>query len=417
MSFIYSKEILDGVSSRRKFFGIPIYIRNDILGVITRKYFLGIWKTVTYPEGKRYYLFGIKVKNKGKTYDLPKNITSTYNVQNTSKVSADNLNSNKPKPKISDNIINSVSTTPELQGLYKQITDLTSTVNLLKDKLNLCYYETANFKNLVQCQHLHQKVFGPYRNAFKGRNVVLVATGPTAKYYRPIKDAIYVGVNNACLLDNVELDYLFCQDFYMGEEKIDKIVHYRAGKCKKFFGRIPDNRIEACHRSKDAQHVRRCPRYLVDEAEASEYYVEKTKKKAEEILNTADGSESLFDYLLTIHNEILKNAEYDYTLESDGAYEAFGVLTAGSGVCESYSRAYQYLCQCIGVDNLLIVGTSNDEPHMWNMVMLGGEWYHADLTWDDGDNGGIEYYYFAFNDKNLKDYGCLLYTSPSPRDS
>lgn len=65
----------------------------------------------------------------------------------------------------------------------------------------------------------------------------------------------------------------------------------------------------------------------------------------------------------------------------------------------------QYLCQCIGVDNLLIVGTSNDEPHMWNMVMLGGEWYHADLTWDDGDNGGIEYYYFAFNDKNLKDYG------------
>ncbi len=139
--------------------------------------------------------------------------------------------------------------------------------------------------------------------------------------------------------------------------------------------------------------------------EASEYHVEKTKKRAEEILNTADGSESLFDYLLTIHDEILKNAEYDYTLESDGAYEAFGVLTAGSGVCESYSRAYQYLCQCIGVDNLLVVGTSNDEPHMWNMVMLGGEWYHADFTWDDGDGIEIGYYYFAFNDKNLKDYG------------
>lgn len=139
--------------------------------------------------------------------------------------------------------------------------------------------------------------------------------------------------------------------------------------------------------------------------EASEYHVEKTKKRAEEILNTADGSESLFDYLLTIHDEILKNAEYDYTLESDGAYEPFGVLTAGSGVCESYSRAYQYLCQCIGVDNLLVVGTSNDEPHMWNMVMLGGEWYHADFTWDDGDGNEIGYYYFAFNDKNLKDYG------------
>ena len=59
----------------------------------------------------------------------------------------------------------------------------------------------------------------------------------------------------------------------------------------------------------------------------------------------------------------------------------------------------------IALTFIVIVGTSNDEPHMWNMVMLGGEWYHADLTWDDGDNGGIEYYYFAFNDKNLKDYG------------
>lgn len=136
-----------------------------------------------------------------------------------------------------------------------------------------------------------------------------------------------------------------------------------------------------------------------------EYYVEQTEKKAEEILEKADGAESLIEYLLDIHDEILKNAEYDYSLEGDGSYEAFGVLLNGSGVCESYSRAYQYLCQCIGVDNLLVVGMSGDEPHMWNMVRLDGEWYHADLTWDDGDNNVIDYYYFSFNDKNLKEYG------------
>ena len=43
--------------------------------------------------------------------------------------------------------------------------------------------------------------------------------------------------------------------------------------------------------------------------------------------------------------------------------------------------------------------------HMWNMVQLDGEWYHADLTWDDGDNNMIDYYYFSFNDNNLADYG------------
>lgn len=136
-----------------------------------------------------------------------------------------------------------------------------------------------------------------------------------------------------------------------------------------------------------------------------EYYVEQTEKRAEEILKKADGSESLIDYLLTIHDEILSNAEYDYSLEGEGAYEAFGVLTTGSGVCESYSRAYQYLCQCIGVDNILVVGMSGDDPHMWNMVRLGDNWYHADLTWDDGDYDEIDYYYFSFNDKNLKEYG------------
>ena len=139
--------------------------------------------------------------------------------------------------------------------------------------------------------------------------------------------------------------------------------------------------------------------------EKTEFYVSKTEERAIEILSKADGSETLIDYLLTIHDEILKSAEYDYSLDGDGAYEAFGVLTTGSGVCESYSRAYQYLCQCIGVDNILVVGMSGDDPHMWNMVRLGDDWYHADLTWDDGDNGEIDYYYFSFNDNNLRTYG------------
>lgn len=136
-----------------------------------------------------------------------------------------------------------------------------------------------------------------------------------------------------------------------------------------------------------------------------EYYVQQTENRAEQILAKADGAESLVDYLLDIHDEILKSAEYDYSLKGNGTYEAFGVLNTGSGVCESYSRAYQYLCQCIAVDNILVVGLSDDEPHMWNMVQLDGEWYHADLTWDDGDNNMIDYYYFSFNDNNLADYG------------
>ena len=137
----------------------------------------------------------------------------------------------------------------------------------------------------------------------------------------------------------------------------------------------------------------------------TEYYAKKVKQKSQEILKEADGAETLSEYLLSIHNSILKEASYDYLFSDPGVYEAFGVLVDGTGVCESYSRAFQYLCQCIGVDNILVVGLSGDEPHMWNMIMLDDDWYHSDLTWDDEGNGSIIYDFFCFNDMNLKTYG------------
>lgn len=137
----------------------------------------------------------------------------------------------------------------------------------------------------------------------------------------------------------------------------------------------------------------------------TEYYAKKVKQKSQEILKEADGAETLSEYLLSIHNSILKEASYDYSFSEPGVYEAFGVLVDGTGVCESYSRAFQYLCQCIGVDNILVVGLSGDEPHMWNMIMLDDDWYHSDLTWDDEDGGSIIYDFFCFNDTNLYTYG------------
>lgn len=134
--------------------------------------------------------------------------------------------------------------------------------------------EILKLKTLIQCQTLHKETFGPYKNAFNDKTVVLVASGPTAQYHIQKENAIYVGVNNACLLEKVKLDYLFCQDFYMNEEKRNAIVNYRPNKCKKFFGRIPDLRYANCLKSNSAKHVRRCPKYIVEIAHAKEYYVQ-----------------------------------------------------------------------------------------------------------------------------------------------
>lgn len=133
------------------------------------------------------------------------------------------------------------------------------------------------------------------------------------------------------------------------------------------------------------------------------YYEKKTKERADEILQKADGSYTLMDYLLTVHNEILYNCKYSDTMDKTGDYEAFGVLVDKVGVCESYSRAFQYICQRIGVENLIIVGESENIGHMWNMISIDNEWYHCDLTWDDGVGKNEIYYdYFNFNDEMMK---------------
>lgn len=143
--------------------------------------------------------------------------------------------------------------------------------------------------------------------------------------------------------------------------------------------------------------------YDFSEAECN-VYKSKTILIAENILKEADGSQSLMEYLDNLHYSILQNAVYN----DDGEYssfEAFGVLVNKKGVCESYSRAFQYLCQRIGVQCILVVGDCDGIGHMWNMLCLDGEWYHTDLTWDDGDNGDIYYDYFNINDKDIKAFG------------
>ncbi len=107
---------------------------------------------------------------------------------------------------------------------------------------------------------------------------------------------------------------------------------------------------------------------------------------------------SEYQRALVLHDWLIYNADYDQTLTNR---DADGVLLKGSGVCDSYARAYLMLCTAAGIECITVTGYAG-EPHGWNMVNLDGDWYHVDCTWDDPVPGGDENHsYFLVDDDTL----------------
>ena len=86
------------------------------------------------------------------------------------------------------------------------------------------------------------------------------------------------------------------------------------------------------------------------------------------------------------------NAAMEYAYQSDGktpedsawAHCIIGAITKGKGVCESYAKTYQMLCNYYGVECILVVGRANGGNHAWNVIKLdNGKYYYADITWND----------------------------------
>lgn len=91
---------------------------------------------------------------------------------------------------------------------------------------------------LLSAHRLHRSVFPPYQDVNRGRDVVLVAAGPSLRDFVPIENAVYLGVNGACRYDKVRFDYLFLQDFAGATpEYIETFCTYPGAK--KFLGWEP----------------------------------------------------------------------------------------------------------------------------------------------------------------------------------
>ena len=84
--------------------------------------------------------------------------------------------------------------------------------------------------------------------------------------------------------------------------------------------------------------------------------------------------------------------------------DIYGCLVDGKAVCGGYAKAFSYLCDKVGIQSLTITGDAEEIPHMWNMVKIGGEWYHIDVTSGFVKNAAtpyIRYDYFCVDDETI----------------
>ena len=135
-------------------------------------------------------------------------------------------------------------------------------------------------------------------------------------------------------------------------------------------------------------------------------YIVRFQNKIDEIMSSLNGEMSEYEREKKIYNTVLENCRYKsgVTDSDDGwtYFSAYGALVEGEAVCEGYAKSIQILLNLAGIPCSTVRGTGDGVAHIWNVVKLGGEWYHLDSTWDDNDDGTVDYEYFNVTTERIE---------------
>lgn len=231
--------------------------------------------------------------------------------------------------------------------LYEQLDD---TAKKIYDKL---YENRENMKT------------GTYRidfgNAFQ--NLLSQADGESElkkEYQSAIETLIY---------ENPEIFYLDATSMYINIEKVIKIT---STKYNVYIdnGSKPNYLAEGFNSKEDIEA------YQAKIERVRDYIVKNIKDKND------------YEKIKLTHNYLRDTINYESTISKNNIYDIYGALVLRECVCEGYAKAFQYIMNEVGIDNVIVIGTGTNsmgktENHAWNYVKLNEKWYAVDVTWDD----------------------------------
>lgn len=114
--------------------------------------------------------------------------------------------------------------------------------------------------------------------------------------------------------------------------------------------------------------------------------------------------------VLSIHDYLTQNVSYDEDeyagrRHSVLAHMAFGAIVQKRAVCEGIAYGFCHLARRAGIEATVVNGMANGEKHAWNIIKIGSEFFHLDVTWDmkrSLDPSVRSYDYFCLKDSDLQ---------------
>ncbi|MCF0238311.1 MAG: hypothetical protein HUK24_06900 [Sphaerochaetaceae bacterium] len=104
-----------------------------------------------------------------------------------------------------------------------------------------------------------------------------------------------------------------------------------------------------------------------------------------DIFQNIGSIDSQYDLVRGVYDWFVKNCTYNELNLDQTLYSA---IVKKNGVCASFSKAFQFIMQCMGIPSISVDGElksgytllSSIFGHEWTMVYLDGSWYHVDVT-------------------------------------
>lgn len=171
----------------------------------------------------------------------------------------------------------------------------------------------------------------------------------------------------------------------------------------------------------DSAEVEFKPEYLFtkdkirEHKKAMEARVKKLARQAQEL--DEKGKEKF------IHDFIVNNVKYD-KLKKEYSHEIIGALGNGVAVCEGIAKAVKVLCDELGIWCIVALSENNPDKgikyrHAWNVIKIGGQYYHLDATFDNtlSKDDTVRYDYLNLSDKQIfRDHEPAIWRLPACTD-